>query len=125
MWRRLLAILSADEGGIAGCSAAARNLSSEQLAAYRRSGSFGSSVEILLNGTEFCSNMMNIAEFDAHGQRVWTWCICPEGNLVRGDNMLAQKLALELFETEALAKANKHPPSRLASFNPVTRRGLP
>ena len=60
--------------------------------------------------------MMNIAEFDAEGHRVWTWCFCPEGNLVRGDNMLAQKLALELFETEALAKANRHPPSRLNSF---------
>jgi hypothetical protein len=30
--------------------------------------------------------------------------------------MLAQKLALELFETEALAKANRHPPSMLNSF---------
>ncbi len=62
------------------------------------------------------ASMMNVAEFDAEDHRVWTWCFCPEGNLVRGDNMLAQKLALELFETEALAKANRHPPSMLNSF---------
>jgi len=37
----------------------------------------------------------------------------PEGNLVRGDNLLAQKLALELFETEALSCANKFPAEKL------------
>ena len=35
------------------------------------------------------------------------WCFFPEGNLVTGDVMLAQKVALELFETDALKIANK------------------
>ena len=50
------------------------------------------------------------------GRCVSTWCFYPEGNLVRTDNMLAQKLALELFETEALARANKFPPGKVNAF---------
>jgi len=37
-------------------------------------------------------------------------CFMPEGDLVVGDMMLAQKLALELFESEALKVANEMPP---------------
>jgi hypothetical protein len=33
----------------------------------------------------------------------------PKGNLVRGDVLLAQKLALELFESEVHVVANKYP----------------
>ena len=117
MWRRLLALLSDNGAGARGARLLQGNLSLEQLAAYRRDGSF----DVIggHTGTRYRiyrSHMMNIAELDAGGQRVWTWCFYPEGNLVRGDNILAQKLALELFETEALAKANRHPPSMLNSF---------
>ncbi len=119
MWRQVLAFLGWDsESAVArGARLLRDNLSPEQLAAYRK----GSSFDVIGGDTGrryriHRASMMNIAEFDAEGHRVWTWCFCPEGNLVRGDNMLAQKLALELFETEALAKANRHPPSRLNSF---------
>ncbi len=50
---------------------------------------------------------MNIDQLDRNGRRVCGWCFFPEGNLVTGDVMLAQKTALELFEAEALKIANK------------------
>jgi hypothetical protein len=50
---------------------------------------------------------MNIDQLDKNGRRVCGWCFFPEGNLVTGDVMLAQKVALELFETDALKIANK------------------
>jgi hypothetical protein len=50
---------------------------------------------------------MNIDQLDKNGRRVCGWCFFPEGNLVTGDVMLAQKVALELFEADALKIANK------------------
>jgi hypothetical protein len=50
---------------------------------------------------------MNIDQLDKNGRRVCGWCFFPEGNLVTGDVMLAQKVALELFEVDALKIANK------------------
>jgi hypothetical protein len=50
---------------------------------------------------------MNIDQLDKNGRRVCGWCFFPEGNLVTGDVMLAQKVALELFEGDALKIANK------------------
>jgi hypothetical protein len=116
MLRRVLAFLAGDSESAAarGARLLRDNLSPEQLAAYRKGGSF----EVMGGDTGkryriHRSSWMNIAEVNQDGHRVWTWCFCPEGNLVRGDNMLAQKLALELFETEALTKANRHPPGML------------
>ena len=116
MWRHVLAFLGRDSESAVrrGARLLRDNLSPEQLAAYLKAGSF----DVIGGDTGrryriYRANLMNIAEFDAQGHRAWTWCFCPEGNLVWGDNMLAQKLALELFETEALAKANRHPTSRL------------
>ena len=37
-------------------------------------------------------------------------CFAPEGGLVVGDVMLAQKLALELFESDTLKVANRLSP---------------
>jgi hypothetical protein len=51
--------------------------------------------------------MMNIDQLDSAGNRVCQWCFAPEGELAAGDCMLAQKIALETFETEALAIANR------------------
>lgn len=51
--------------------------------------------------------VMNIDQLDRKGRRVCGWCFYPRGRLVTGDVMLAQKLALELFETDALATANR------------------
>jgi hypothetical protein len=48
--------------------------------------------------------MMNIHQLDSAG-KVCEWCFLPEGNLAAGDCMLAQKIALETFESKALAIA--------------------
>ena len=50
---------------------------------------------------------VNVHQLDGRNRRVCIWCFYPAGNLVEGDVMLAQKLALELFEDEALAVANR------------------
>jgi hypothetical protein len=52
---------------------------------------------------------MNIDELDRDDKLRWRWCFVPAGNLVAGDVMLAQKVALELFESEALRVANRFP----------------
>jgi hypothetical protein len=52
---------------------------------------------------------MNVQKLDTRGRPVCLLCFVPRGELVVGDVMLAQKLALELFETEALDIANKFP----------------
>jgi hypothetical protein len=49
---------------------------------------------------------MNVLEIAKNGKRTRSLCFLPKGNLVLGDIMLAQKLALELFEANALAVAN-------------------
>jgi hypothetical protein len=51
--------------------------------------------------------MMNVDELDSVDKRICEWCFLPEGNLAAGDVMLAQKIALETFESEALAIANQ------------------
>jgi hypothetical protein len=50
---------------------------------------------------------MNIEQLDRNGRRVCGWCFFPQGSLVSGDVMLAQKAALELFEADALRIANR------------------
>jgi hypothetical protein len=49
----------------------------------------------------------NIEQLDAYGQPVCRWCFVPEGDLVAGDVMLAQKIALETYESGALGVANR------------------
>src|SRR5262245_13917451 len=48
---------------------------------------------------------MNIAQLDTSDNRVRGICFLPQSDLPVGDTMLAQKLALELFEIEALRVA--------------------
>ena len=50
---------------------------------------------------------MNVQLLDRHG--TWLTCLCftPGAYLPVGDVMLAQKIALELFEDEALRVANR------------------
>jgi hypothetical protein len=50
---------------------------------------------------------MNVVQLDTKGRPVCSLCFMPEGDLVVGDMMLAQKLALELFEPDTLKVANK------------------
>src|ERR1700682_1720715 len=48
---------------------------------------------------------MNVEELDERGRRVRLLCFVPEGHLPLGDMLLAQKMALELFEVDALRVA--------------------
>ena len=50
---------------------------------------------------------LNVELLDNKGRTKAVLCFVPEGNLVAGDVMLAQKLALELFESDTLKIANK------------------
>jgi hypothetical protein len=50
---------------------------------------------------------MNVEELDETGRYVRAWCFYPAGDLPAGDVLLGQKLALELFEPDALTIANK------------------
>jgi hypothetical protein len=61
----------------------------------------------------------NIEQLDAIGEPVCRWCFGPEGHLVAGDIMLAQKVALETGENAALAVAN-----RFTIYNTASRRLL-
>jgi hypothetical protein len=49
----------------------------------------------------------NIEQLDALGQPVCRWCFVPKGSLAAGDVMLAQKIALETYESGALGVANR------------------
>lgn len=49
---------------------------------------------------------MNIDELDREGGKVAGWCFVPQGGLVAGDVMLAQKVALETNERGAMKVAN-------------------
>ncbi len=48
----------------------------------------------------------NVYELDDKGRALTGWCFVPEGYLVTGDVMLAQKIALETDEQGALKVAN-------------------
>ena len=50
---------------------------------------------------------LNVELLDNKGRTTAVLCFMPAGNLVAGDVMLAQKLALELFEADTLKIANK------------------
>jgi hypothetical protein len=50
---------------------------------------------------------MNVDQLDKIGRRMRGLCFYPRGDLAAGDVMLAQKLALELFEAETLKIANR------------------
>jgi hypothetical protein len=49
----------------------------------------------------------NIEELSSTGQHVCKWCFVPDGDLVAGDVMLAQKIALETNERGALSVARR------------------
>jgi hypothetical protein len=55
----------------------------------------------------------NVHELDDAGRTIVGWCFVPEGSLVAGDVMLAQKIALETREFSALAAANMFPVARV------------
>ena len=53
---------------------------------------------------------MNVYELDDTGRLKMGWCFVPQGCLVVGDVMLAQKIALETFESRALLVAKRFAP---------------
>jgi hypothetical protein len=53
-----------------------------------------------------CGTAMNIHQLDSAGRIVMQWCFAPEGKLVIGDVLLAQKIALETMESQVLSLAN-------------------
>jgi hypothetical protein len=54
----------------------------------------------------------NVYQMDDAGRLLAGWCFMPQGELVAGDIMLAQKIALETSEHGALIVANKFQPTR-------------
>ena len=58
-------------------------------------------------------NVTNVYEIDDAGRPKVAWCFLPTGRLVAADIMLAQKIALETNEHNALAVANAFPPRKL------------
>jgi hypothetical protein len=57
----------------------------------------------------YCRHQMNVEMLNGRGERIRILCFMPKGHLPVGDTMLAQKIALELFEREALRIANEQP----------------
>ena len=68
-------------------------------------------------------HLLNVVQLGPKGQRVARLCFFPKGDLPTGDVLLAQKLALELFEIETLRVAVVSPLTR--ECGPLTRRGWP
>jgi hypothetical protein len=52
--------------------------------------------------------VLNIHELDTNGRGACTWCFAPEKPIPTGDVMLAQKIALETFESKVLEIANRN-----------------
>ena len=64
-------------------------------------------------------HQMNVEQLGETGGRVRLLCFMPKGCRWVGDVMLAQKIALELFETEALRIARKsQAPDRFLDLEP-------
>jgi hypothetical protein len=60
--------------------------------------------------------MSNVHEIDTAGCPKVGWCFMPVGQLVAGDVMLAQKIALETNEFAVLAVANKQLASNMSAY---------
>jgi hypothetical protein len=81
-------------------------LSVEQLAQYGIFGYFVAVGSDTGKRYRICrGRVFNIQELDADGREYCTWCLAPEG-VATGDVNLAQKIALENFENQALRIAN-------------------
>jgi hypothetical protein len=58
----------------------------------------------------YYANVANVEEINKVGRPIMCYCFIPKGDLVPGDVMLAQKIALETNELAALAVANRFTP---------------
>lgn len=85
------------------------NLTEEQRNSLDRHGYFNV-VSQSGKAYQICrGRQQNIYLLDRHGRRKKGICFLPQGNLAIGDCMLAQKIALELYEDEALRVAQPFP----------------
>jgi hypothetical protein len=64
-------------------------------------------------------HFLNVERLDHKGRCTCRLCFGPQGKLPISDVMLAQKLALELFESEAIKIANASPPWALELEYPM------
>jgi hypothetical protein len=115
-FRRAVGALRGDPPGLADIVARAEALlcawlSPDQHACYKRFGYFD--VIGSASGKRYRIGrgaIYNIRELDQHGEAVYGWCFVPAVRLVSADELLAQKIALETSEREALRIANRDPP---------------
>ena len=104
-WHRELGLSEAE---LRGLRLLRQWLTPEQLAQYEAAsffevtGCYSRKRYRIRHGTQ-----ANISELDERGRAMAGWCFVPDGALVVGDVMLAQKIALETDENSALAIANR------------------
>jgi hypothetical protein len=96
------------------CSRSARPKSSQALLSSEQRAQFEVDGYFDVTGCDsgrryriYQSTATNVIELDETGARRTGWCFMPVGDLVAGDVMLAQKIALETNELGALAVAQK------------------
>jgi hypothetical protein len=85
------------------------HLSASQLAQFGKFGWF--EVTGGETGTRYVirnSTCVNVDQLSSSGECIKRWCFSPRGNLAKADVLLAQKLALECFEREALNRARSY-----------------
>jgi len=87
-------------------------LSAEQLVQFGRYGYFEVVGSATGNRYRIRYGLVtNVHELDEHGRAKAGWCFVPNQQLVPGDVMLAQKIALETDELSALAVAKPFRPT--------------
>ena len=110
-WRRLREYGFLGESEARGLALLKEWLSPDQLAQYNARRHFD--VTGCHSGKRYrirYGTAMNVFELDRAGRPLAGWCFVPKDNLVAGDVMLAQKIALETDEWTALTVAKSFPP---------------
>jgi len=109
-WSRQWAQPIESRAHLRGVDLLTRNLSPDQRRQYANHGYFDVVGGNTGNRYRIRSGyQMNVEELDGTGGHIRLLCFMPRGRLVTGDVMLAQKLALELFEGDVLHIANAVP----------------
>jgi hypothetical protein len=112
LWRRRhgsISRLFASEREARGTKLLREWLSPEQLRCFDRHDHFD------VTGSETATRYrihrgtaVNIEQIGENGRTLCAWCVVPEGDLVAGDVMLAQKVALETDESATLSVAIRY-----------------
>jgi hypothetical protein len=99
-------------------------LTPEQRKTFEKHGHFdvvGSASKKLYRIKE--GRQQNVFELDWNNREICGWCFLPQGGLVAGDVMLAQKIALETDERAVLKIANRFADRRPNEYHPERVRG--